>query len=155
VDAPFVHQKLLIFSFFLGTGAYLYADRIPIRKTFMALAVLGLGFFEWSYTTVPGLLCACYLTLCIGFIDLRKIPLIRRGDYSYGVYLYGFPIQQAVWHFAPFAREWWSLYLVAMPIALLFSVFSWHVIEKPMLKLRHRFGTTRKKDKADIPAAGQ
>lgn len=152
IDAPFVHPKLLIYSFFMGTGCYLYADRIPIKKSLMLLSVLGLVFFESRYTTLPGILCACYLTLCIGFIDLRKIPLIRRGDYSYGVYLYGFPIEQTVWHLAPMAREWWSLYLIAMPVTIAFSVFSWHVIEKPLLHLRHHFGATRKSDKADIPS---
>jgi len=132
----FVRPPLLVCSFFLGVFCFIYSDKIRLMKSLFALSVVGLGFFDWKYTTVLGILCACYLCLCIGFMDLRKCPLVKRGDYSYGIYLYGFPIEQTVWHFLPIAHEWWVLFLIAFPITLGFSMVSWRLVEQPFLKLK-------------------
>jgi len=57
----------------------------------------------------------------------------RYGDLSYGMYLYGWPIQQ-VWTRALAGRaEWWSVFLLSLPLAMLFGFVSWHVLEKPAL----------------------
>jgi peptidoglycan/LPS O-acetylase OafA/YrhL len=135
----FVRPHLLIYSFFIGVLCYVYADKIVIKKTLFLLCIAGLYFFNLKYTTILGVVCACYLCLCIAFMDLRKFPLIKYGDFSYGIYLYGFPIQQTIWHFFPFAREWWGLFLVAFPVSIFFSVISWRLIEQPFLSLKHHF----------------
>lgn len=61
----------------------------------------------------------------------------RVGDYSYGLYIYAFPTQQAVAAIAgphsPLANIAWSL-----PIALSLALVSWHWIEHPALENRHR-----------------
>ena len=106
----------------------------------MALSVVGMVFFIVPYMTFIGVLAACYFTLCIGFIDLRGLPLIKRGDYSYGVYLYGYPIEQALWHFVPALRHWELLFAVALPTTMIFAIVSWHLIEKPALMLKNKFG---------------
>jgi peptidoglycan/LPS O-acetylase OafA/YrhL len=132
----FVRPPLLVCSFFLGVFCFIYSDKIMILRPLCYFSIAGLGFFDWKYTTILGVVCASYLCLCLGFIDLRKFPLVKHGDYSYGIYLYGFPIEQAVWHFVPLAREWWVLFLIAFPITLVFSMASWRFIEKPFLKLK-------------------
>jgi peptidoglycan/LPS O-acetylase OafA/YrhL len=141
--SPFVHSYLLIYSFFLGALAYVFSDKIQIKKHLMFLSVLGLLFFESNITTILGVFAACYLTLCIGFMDLRRFPLIKRGDYSYGIYLYGCPIEQAVWHYIPAAREWWLLYVIALPVTFIFAALSWHWIEKPFLGLKRKMAFLR------------
>lgn len=60
----------------------------------------------------------------------------RYGDFSYGLYLYGFLIEQVfnqVFHGTLTSIEdaFYSL-----PVAFLCSMFSWYVIEKPALKLK-------------------
>jgi peptidoglycan/LPS O-acetylase OafA/YrhL len=63
--------------------------------------------------------------------------ILESGDYSYGVYLYGFPIQQTLVHLVPIFREWWPLlFVVGAPMTLAFAMFSWHFIEKPTLSLK-------------------
>jgi peptidoglycan/LPS O-acetylase OafA/YrhL len=140
----FVRPHLLIYSFFIGVFCYIYSDKIVVKKSLLYLCVVGLYFFDLKYTTVIGVVCACYLCLCIGFMDLRKFPLIKYGDFSYGIYLYGFPIQQTLWHFLPLAREWWVLFLIAFPVVLVFSVFSWRLIEQPFLSLKRHLQYLRK-----------
>jgi peptidoglycan/LPS O-acetylase OafA/YrhL len=132
----FVRPPLLVCSFMIGVFCFTFCDKILIRRAYFYLSMIGLVFFEWKTTTFLGVLSSCYLCLCIGFLDLRKFPLVRRGDYSYGIYLYGFPIQQTIWHVLPAAREWWVLFLLAFPLTLLFSIFSWRFIEKPFLSLK-------------------
>jgi peptidoglycan/LPS O-acetylase OafA/YrhL len=71
---------------------------------------------------------------------MQKFPrtrLIESGDYSYGIYLYGFPIQQTLVHLFPIFREAWPLlFLVGAPLTLAFAAVSWHFIEKPTLSLK-------------------
>jgi peptidoglycan/LPS O-acetylase OafA/YrhL len=59
----------------------------------------------------------------------------RFGDYSYGLYLWGFPIQQAVAHFAPQLAPSGNI-LLAWPLAMLLAVLSWHLVEQPALRLK-------------------
>ncbi|MFN8295746.1 MAG: acyltransferase [Chitinophagales bacterium] len=53
------------------------------------------------------------------------------GDLSYGVYIYGFPIQQTFMHF--FALSCLQLTLVATPFIFVFAWLSWHLVEKKAL----------------------
>ena len=64
----------------------------------------------------------------------------HRGDYSYGVYLYGFPIGQALVTIWPqfIVRGWWLL-PAATFATFAFAIFSWHVVERPFLSLRRLF----------------
>jgi peptidoglycan/LPS O-acetylase OafA/YrhL len=133
-----VMSHLMIYSFFLGAFAYIFADRIRLSWGYAALAALGLFFFETPYTILPGIFCAAYLTLCLGFADMRKFPFIKSGDYSYGVYLYGYPIQQTLWMYFPELRGWLPLTLAALPLTLGFAYLSWHFIEEPARGLKKK-----------------
>jgi peptidoglycan/LPS O-acetylase OafA/YrhL len=55
---------------------------------------------------------------------------------SYGVYLYGFVIQQTLMATCPWAREWWLNILLSVPLATGIAALSWHFVEKPALELR-------------------
>ena len=80
-------------------------------------------------------LCRCDRRLS----DLPPLPFFHRGDYSYGIYIFGFPIQQTVTQFTPHAGFWWFNLSIALPVTLVFAATSWHAIEKPALDLRKRF----------------
>lgn len=80
----------------------------------------------------------------------------RFGDYSYGLYLWGFPMQQAVASTWPGASALTNS-LVAWLLALAAAVVSWHVIEKPALGLRSmpaRVYARLKTVRGDGPVAG-
>lgn len=61
----------------------------------------------------------------------------RWGDISYGVYIYAFPVQQTLVLLLPEAP---FLVHLALSTGLAFALgyVSWHVVEKPMLKLKPR-----------------
>jgi peptidoglycan/LPS O-acetylase OafA/YrhL len=64
-----------------------------------------------------------------------RCSLSRFGDCSYGLYLWGFPIQQTVVHFVPDISPV-SLFGVAGSITLVCALLSWHGIEKAALRRR-------------------
>ncbi|MOA35776.1 hypothetical protein D3C78_1572530 [compost metagenome] len=60
------------------------------------------------------------------------------GDYSYGVYLYGWPAQQlTAWAFPQFSGI--QNCLVASTIALTCGIASWHLVEKRAMRLKKVF----------------
>lgn len=84
-----------------------------------------------------------YLVAFIGVSPLFKLPIFHRGDYSYGIYLYGAVIQQAVRAALPRLGAV-THFSVSIVLITVFAIFSWHVIEKPILGLRKRFSFVAK-----------
>jgi peptidoglycan/LPS O-acetylase OafA/YrhL len=59
----------------------------------------------------------------------------RSGDYSYGIYIYAFPIQQSVVHLWPSVPV--TLYiLICGALTLACAILSWHLIEKRALAFK-------------------
>ena len=82
------------------------------------------------YLSIP------YLVVAFG---ISKTPFIRKfgrfGDPSYGIYLWGFPVQQALiekFRILPFKVN----ILVVLVVSTLFGYASWHFVEKNFLKLK-------------------
>ena len=60
------------------------------------------------------------------------------GDYSYGLYIYAFPIQQTLVRLMP-GTEPAALLAATLPLTLAVAALSWHGVEKPALGLKSRF----------------
>lgn len=130
--------NLLIASFLLGVCLYLYRDKVRWDYRIFALAVASVfaGFWFTSmgdFIALPG---AAYATVFLGLCSPRKLAVLRGADYSYGVFLYGYPIQQAVVSFGGWGANWIFNGFVSCAIALVFAAFSWTFVEKPALKLK-------------------
>src|SRR5262249_30326771 len=90
----------LYFDFLAGSLIYVYRYQIPhsgsLALAFAALIVLNgldvlpLGEAHALLLAIP----VAYVTAFIGLLRIPKLPLYSRGDYSYGIYLYGYPLQQ-------------------------------------------------------------
>lgn len=79
------------------------------------------------------------LPLLVMSLGVQGTPFLRDvgkrwGDMSYGIYIYGFPVQQALYYFFDF--NWWELMLVSIPIVMALGWLSWHLIEKRALLLK-------------------
>ena len=138
--------RLLPF-FMLGCAAYLFRNFIPADGRLFALAILlfALAGFLVQWQTGQSALfrmlispVLIYMTVYVGLYDIPRLPFYSRGDYSYGVYLYGFPIQQTIlFYLKPFIT--FPIFIIlSIAAASVFAAFSWHVIEKPTLRLRKR-----------------
>lgn len=137
----------LVPSFLAGSALYLLKDKVPHSGWIAILIFLlfsGLGFFGSenlyenpifiSISTLP----LAYLVVWLGMVDIPNLSVLEKGDYSYGIYLYHFPILQTLQVISP-TDSWWKLSFIGVPIVTLFAIFSWHMIEKPVLKFRRKF----------------
>ena len=132
-----VSGKILVLCFLFGMTLYLFREKV-LWHPVLALACLVLATILF-YIPVGGYfisLPAAYLTIYLGLLNPRKIGLLNTGDYSYGIYLYGFAIQQAVAAFMPRAHNGAVSLLVAGPLIAGVAFLSWHGVEKHALRAR-------------------
>jgi peptidoglycan/LPS O-acetylase OafA/YrhL len=81
-----------------------------------------------------------YVTVFVGCVRWPRLPLVQSGDYSYGVYLYGYPILQAVIAAAPYLRNnKLAVAAIGGLLTIAFAAVSRHLIERPTLNLKKHF----------------
>lgn len=130
---------VLVASFLAGVAFYGFRHRLPHDGRIAAaatIATMGLLLLPGGGALVAAP--AAYVTVYVGSLAFRPMPLTKYGDYSYGLYLFGYPLQQTFASFGSWAHHWWLNLLVCLPAAAVMAVFSWHVVEKPALKARGR-----------------
>jgi peptidoglycan/LPS O-acetylase OafA/YrhL len=128
------------FSFFLaGSSAYLYRDTIyrspRLAIGFAVLLIVASQVPPAFVTLLP--IAGVYLLFLAGF-PLHSVER-REGkpDFSYGIYLYSFPIQQLIVARIPGLRPW-ILTLLALPPTWMLAAMSWYAIERPALALKRK-----------------
>ncbi|WP_235999798.1 acyltransferase family protein [Bradyrhizobium uaiense] len=132
-----LRPHLLVFCFLAGVGFYLWRDKVPFNRTacLLALVLCAAGMATGrgdALAPVPAAYVACYL----GLMNPRRSWIVSSGDYSYGLYLYGFVIQQCVATFGPSVQHWYLNILISLPLAFGVAVASWHLVEKHALRLK-------------------
>ncbi|WP_441247814.1 acyltransferase family protein [Kitasatospora sp. McL0602] len=126
------------FAFALGATIEIYRDSVPVDGALAALsaAVLVCGL-HFGYFYVVGLPALAYLLVWLAIrlpAPLRRIG--RTHDYSYGVYIYGFVVQQAL-AVAGWTRWGLPVYLALAVIGTgVAAALSWHVVERPAMRLK-------------------
>jgi peptidoglycan/LPS O-acetylase OafA/YrhL len=137
----------LVPSFLIGSALFLMKDFVPHDVRIAALVIAYLfcmGFFANPDTIKNPVFIAvstlplAYLVVWLGMLRIPNLSVFERGDYSYGIYLYHWPILQVIQQMAG-PDIWWKLALMGIPCVTLFAMFSWHMIEKPVLKYRRNF----------------
>ena len=124
--------------FALGALAWIGRKRLPLN----AGVLLGLIVLAACMRNTPLYLHAFLAALTYGCFWFAYAPLgldafNRLGDYSYGLYLWGFPLQQTAVHLFDDPGPT-QISVFAWPTAMLCAIVSWHLLEKPALALRRR-----------------
>ena len=131
----------LVLMFALGSLASVWRGSIPVSLAIAALAVLLVIVNPAGLAR--GVLFApllAYVVLVVAFHPRLIWPAFNRvGDYSYGVYVYSFPIQQTLIERIP-GIEPMPLFALALTLTLVVAALSWHFVERPALGLKSRFG---------------
>ncbi len=92
-----VPAKILYLCFLAGALLSVYRERIPFRRD--AALACGALAFGLMYVAGGGYFIAApvaYLTIYVGLLNPTRKLIVSSGDYSYGVYLFAFPVQQWV-----------------------------------------------------------
>lgn len=125
--------RLCVLSFLAGVLLYVWRDRVLFSGSLAASAVALLG----ALSTISGLeylaaVPTAYLTVWLGLQDPRR--LFGSADYSYGMYIYGFPIQQTIAHLLPQYRIWYVNLFLSLIATGFAAYLSWTIVESKMLK---------------------
>ncbi len=128
----------LVYYFLTGMIFFLWRDKIIFHEgIFLFAGVLSYAFMMSSRTVFVYPLLLTYVTMFIGLFPFRQFNLLKSGDYSYGIYLYGYPVTQSLVLTFPYLK---TNLAVAAPVALIataaFAWMSWHGVEKHCLKLK-------------------
>ncbi len=136
--APVAPGPTLVLAFLYGVALHLYRDVIPhSRRLGIAAGAVALASLIHPATDYLAPFFAAYFTVWLGLMRPRPSALTQHGDYSYGIFLFGFPIQQAMIQvMGPGFHDWYWNIAVALPLTILFAAISWHGVEKPSLALR-------------------
>lgn len=144
------HGAWMVWLFrFYGAGMLLYLlrDRIAVAKTpaLACLAAILLATFTPLYTEVLAIF-GSYALVALAFLASGWFKrLTHRGDLSYGVYIYAFPVQQL---FVPISNQtaipWLTNIALSLPVTFTLAALSWHFVEHPALALKGML-TARKK----------
>lgn len=108
-------------GFLFLAGAWLWTSRATPPVWLAVLAVPLLATPIW-FVILPA------LVVRLGALPLPKAP----ADLSYGLYIYSFPLQQAL------AEHGRLGVLSSLAVSLPFAALSWFLVEKPALRLKAR-----------------
>lgn len=143
LGTPFFAAALSSFSFAFLVGAFWYAiaDRTPVTWYTLAAALLSLYFMSRSSVVVRDWIAPCvlgYVVLSLGLLPRATRSIMSRvGDYSYGMYVYAFPIQQLLVHL--FKRiPYYRLFIISLPVTAVLAILSWHRLESVCLRMKKR-----------------
>jgi peptidoglycan/LPS O-acetylase OafA/YrhL len=110
---------LNIYAGFLALFALAMIETIaPVKET---LLIIVLPYAVLAFGTGP---------------SLRLLP--RGLDLSYGIFLWGFPVEQIFSHFCGASLRPWPLFGVATLVSAGIATLSWTFVEKPFLRLKPR-----------------
>lgn len=96
------------------------------------------------------------LYTCLPFVLIwgggKSSPLLRQagrfGDFSYGIYLYAYPVQQGVISIMGIHHSYWVMLLISFVVTTIFAACSWHLVERPVLALKRYLRPEAKCDEA-------
>jgi peptidoglycan/LPS O-acetylase OafA/YrhL len=133
----YIMQIIRVATYFTsGALLFLYRSSIPFspKLVFVSLAMLLLCLSFGIYKfTAPFFLpyAAIGTSILLPFYQFGKY-----GNYSYGFYIYAYPIQQTIYFFNPHISNVFTFFALSLVLTLPLSWLSWHLIEQPCLKLK-------------------
>lgn len=135
---PILFVVTMLSTFFLaGSLLALWPSLLHKRMVIPSLSLIGV------VTAAAGENLVCLLST-LPWVAIRigtaSWPIIRnlgyRGDYSYGVYLYAWPMQQLSVAYLGTQVEIWKHLLLAGLLTSVCAVLSWHCVEKRALRFK-------------------
>jgi peptidoglycan/LPS O-acetylase OafA/YrhL len=142
-DSPgAVLHWLVHFGLFYAVGAllFLYREYVPLSFGAAGAAIIvWIASFDTGAMTVVGQIALPYVVLVLGYRAPESVDRFFRriGDLSYGTYIYAFPVQQTIIHYDTGIRPP-LLIALSIPITYGCAYASWHLVERPALRLRRR-----------------
>lgn len=132
-------SKFFEFGTFFISGMIMYYYKKNIKKAtyLVVFIVLILSVYFNGFSFAFPLI--ALIVISFGRESTKYINLIgsKIGDLSYGIYIYGFLIQQTLMHYFNF--NWIVLAIISFLITFFLAYLSWKFVERPSLKSKNIF----------------
>ncbi|KRC49889.1 hypothetical protein ASE16_14535 [Leifsonia sp. Root227] len=138
---PLLTNELMLrlsYPFMVGALIAVYARSIPLdHRIGVASGVVAVATLFTGGYAVFGVPAGVYFVLWLGAVlpaPLRRVG--RTNDYSYGVYIYGFLVQQTLAYFGLYKLGFFPFLLGATIVTAGCAWLSWHIVEKRAMMLK-------------------
>lgn len=144
-----------MFNYFgAGMLIYLFRKKIPLSGILALLSFITLtaslfvGYFNELFIVFGS-----YLIIYLSYSSKVKVHNFSKyGDFSYGIYIFAFPIQQIIVSLNHGEMLPIMNFLISFPFILIIAVVSWYLVEKRALKLNYINVTSVEKKLVKIPS---
>jgi peptidoglycan/LPS O-acetylase OafA/YrhL len=139
---PFIDHKILkvIACFFIGSCFKTIAFKryfVKIGLIILLLVMLTSNIFQVSFSKgIVEIFIVCLSTYL--FATTKRLVLPLQTDISYGIYIYAFPVQQALFQYSNFTMGVAWHFIATLAITILIAFISWKFIEQPALALKSK-----------------
>jgi len=132
---------IVLFSlcFLSGSLFYFFRNKIPMHWMIAVVAAgllvvsVPLRLLQQAFPWLVG-----YLVIYLALVPKSRLTRFGKyGDFSYGFYIWAFPIQQIVAQYYSHLGTYFNV-LISFPFVLLLAIGSWHLIEKPALEWKSK-----------------
>lgn len=133
--------------FFLGSALYLYRTSLPWNwKVALALLTLTLLTARTEFWLFVHVLTLPYLTIYLAHLKIPRLSRFGRfGDFSYGIYIFSFPVQQLLMHWLSPDLSLPAFMALSLTVSIAIAALSWHLIESPALRLKRYLPGSRER----------
>jgi peptidoglycan/LPS O-acetylase OafA/YrhL len=140
LSLPLVDSVKFWVFFFAGSLIYLLREQMSFNYIyFFCAAGLWWSAFQTPSFHVLHILLVPYMVMFLVYVPMPALSEwleTHVGDISYGIYLYAFPIQQAVVYLADNKMNFALFNIITFVITVFLAYLSWRFVEKPALKLK-------------------
>lgn len=130
--------------FIVGVAAYYYFDWVKAHQKEILVGAIAalLTVVFWPFANVPQLI--AYILGAADHLAVSALVILlafssywgnveKYGDFSYGIYIWHFPVIQALVALGVFVNPYAGA-LAAIGITLLLAILSWRLVERPALR---------------------
>ena len=126
------------FTFLAGSVIAVYSKQIPFDNLIGVLSgILLLLTLQYGGFSTLGTAAGAYFVIYLAARLPKAVHWVgAKNDYSYGVYIYGFLVQQVIAHLGWYRLGYVPFVLISFLLALGCAWISWHLVEKWALQLK-------------------
>jgi peptidoglycan/LPS O-acetylase OafA/YrhL len=122
--------------FMMGSLLFIFKDKVEVKGYYVALLFI-VWVVSW-HTHFSSVIAFFFIPLFTIWIAFLPIPFLQKltssGDYSYGIYVYSFPIQQLIIYYSSAQLGIFQMIIWSFVCTIPISILSYHFIELPILK---------------------
>lgn len=124
--------------FMIGVLYNVYQDRIKYNyKIIFVLLPFWIITFKTELYPFISFIFISYLMFYTAFLPVRSLHRFgKHGDFSYGLYIFAFPIQQTIVNLWPGNLNTHEFFILSMGLTLPMAILSWKLVESRALKMK-------------------